>query len=69
MNCPECSGNNIKTKDVRSFRDPIKNFYYVERRRVCLECEHPFKTIEMDLKDYAKLTSGESDEAEYEQAS
>jgi len=60
MNCPECGDNNIKTKDVRSFRDPIKDFYYVERRRVCLACHHRFKTIELDINDYVKLINGEN---------
>jgi transcriptional regulator NrdR family protein len=57
MNCPQCEEKNIKTKDVRSFKDPTNNFYYVERRRVCLDCEHQFKTIELDIKDYERMVT------------
>ena len=34
------------------------DFFYVERRRGCLDCKHPFKTIELDILDYnrAELT-------------
>jgi transcriptional regulator NrdR family protein len=55
LNCPQCESKNIKTKDVRSFRDPNYDFFYVERRRVCLDCEHQFKTIEMDIIDYDRM--------------
>jgi transcriptional regulator NrdR family protein len=55
LNCPKCESNNIKTKDVRSFRDINNNFFYVERRRVCLDCDHPFKTIELDMIDFQKV--------------
>lgn len=64
MNCSECGNEKIKTKEVRSFHDPINSFYYVERRRQCLNCHHKFKTIELDLKDYARVISGESNEPE-----
>jgi transcriptional regulator NrdR family protein len=62
MNCPKCESKNIKTKDVRSFYDPAYDFFYVERKRVCLNCEHPFKTIEMDIEDYQRVLSGEINE-------
>jgi transcriptional regulator NrdR family protein len=55
MNCPQCESKNIKTKDVRSFHDPTNEFYYVERRRVCLDCQHHFKTIELDIDDYQRM--------------
>lgn len=55
MNCPACGGRKIKTRDVRSYHDPNKNFYYVERRRLCLTCDHKFKTIELDIEDYENL--------------
>jgi transcriptional regulator NrdR family protein len=57
LNCPNCGSKEIKTKDVRSFRDPNYDFYYVERRRVCLDCDHPFKTIELDVLDYQRMTT------------
>lgn len=64
MNCPECGNQKIKTKEVRSYHDPVNSFYYVERRRVCLACHHKFKTIELDLLDYTRLVTGESNESE-----
>lgn len=42
----------------------MKQFYYVERRRVCLACEHPFKTVELTIDDYARLVTGETYETE-----
>jgi transcriptional regulator NrdR family protein len=64
MNCSECGNEKIKTKEVRSFHDPVNNFYYVERRRQCLNCHHKFKTIELDINDYTRVISGESNEPE-----
>jgi transcriptional regulator NrdR family protein len=62
MNCSDCGNQKIKTKEVRSFHDPVNNFYYVERRRQCLSCHHKFKTIELDIKDYTRVIAGESED-------
>ena len=66
MNCPNCEGNNIRVKETRSYRDPNHGFYYVERRRTCLDCEINFKTIEVNADAWASIINGEhlSDENE-----
>jgi transcriptional regulator NrdR family protein len=56
MICPSCEQSQTKVLETRSFRDP-NGFFYVERARRCLdpECEHRYKTIELDADSFARL--------------
>ena len=56
MNCAACGEKKIEVLDTRSFRDPNFDFFYVERRRKCLSCGHPFKTIEVDIEVWNERT-------------
>ena len=51
MLCPFCvdkhlNTHNTKVLDSRSFWDPNRKRFYVERRRVCSHCEKRFSTTE-----------------------
>lgn len=46
MNCPYCSGPNIKVIDSREAKDGST----IKRRRECLDCQKRFSTIEKVLK-------------------
>ena len=50
----------MKTKDTRQWRDTAKEFYWVERRRVCSFCDHRMMTIEMPKDVWAKYTEKEN---------
>jgi hypothetical protein len=36
-----------KTLDTRAFRDTERGYGFVERKRICLDCRVPVKTIEI----------------------
>jgi len=55
MKCPEC-GWPMKTKDTRQWKDPARNFDWVERRRVCSLCNHRVMTIEMPKEVWVKYS-------------
>ena len=59
MKCPECK-EVMRTKDTRQWRDTAKEFYWVERRRVCSFCGHRMMTIEMPKDVWAKYTEQEN---------
>lgn len=59
MICPECGHSEVRTLDVRTYRDPQMDFHYVERKRRCPACEHKFRTIEVNLEVWAKILNGE----------
>lgn len=51
MICPHCrttDGNGYKTKilETRTFWNPEKHFYFVERRHRCNNCTKEFWTVE-----------------------
>ena len=48
MTCPVCGGK-THVVDSRQSEDSIK------RRRECLECNHRFSTLEIDVDYYASL--------------
>jgi transcriptional regulator NrdR family protein len=55
MFCPYCrdaNGWSYKTKvlDTRSYWNDQRNYFYLERRRECPECERRFTTIERSPK-------------------
>jgi transcriptional regulator NrdR family protein len=58
MKCPECTYT-MKTKDTRQWRDENREFYWVERRRVCPSCDHRLMTIEMPKDIWLKYTEGQ----------
>jgi transcriptional regulator NrdR family protein len=60
MKCPECTYA-MKTKDTRQWRDANRDFYWVERRRVCPACEHRMMTIEMPKEVWIKYSEGQND--------
>jgi transcriptional regulator NrdR family protein len=55
MKCPECTAA-MRTKDTRQWRDTHKDFYWVERRRVCPFCTYRVMTIEMPKEVWAKYS-------------
>lgn len=57
MICANCGAPQVRTRDTRTFRDPTMNVYFVERKRVCPQCEIQFKTIELPIEIYASMCS------------
>jgi len=49
----------MRTKDTRQWRDTDKDFYWVERRRVCAFCDYRVMTIEMPKEVWVKYSEGE----------
>lgn len=45
----------MRTKDVREFTHAELDFPFVRRRRLCLECDHKFVTIEIQEELYEAL--------------
>jgi transcriptional regulator NrdR family protein len=54
MKCPQCNSV-YKTVDTRAFRDPERRFNFVERKRVCRECNIAIKTIEIPTDVWEKV--------------
>jgi transcriptional regulator NrdR family protein len=61
MKCPECL-ETMKTRDTRQWKDTIKNFDWVERRKVCARCNYRVMTIEMPKEIWIKYTEGGDDQ-------
>jgi len=55
MKCPECK-EPMQTKDTRQWRDEQKEFYWVERRRVCPSCNYRMMTMEIPKDVWSKYT-------------
>jgi transcriptional regulator NrdR family protein len=55
MKCPQC-GQVMRTKDTRQWRDIEKRFDWVERRKVCPDCNHRVMTIEMPKDIWAEYS-------------
>lgn len=57
MNCPNCDAgkDQVRTKDVREFVHEELSFPFVQRRRLCLACDHKFVTIEIQKELYEAL--------------
>ena len=60
MKCPECF-ESMRTKDTRQWKDTVKDFHWVERRRVC-PCGYRVMTIEMPKDVLAKYSEGTNEE-------
>jgi transcriptional regulator NrdR family protein len=60
LKCPECL-EPMRTKDTRQWRDTDKDFYWVERRRVCSFCDYRVMTIEMPKEVWTKYSEGKND--------
>jgi transcriptional regulator NrdR family protein len=60
MKCPECF-ESMRTKDTRQWKDTVKDFDWVERRRVC-PCGYRVMTIEMPKEVWAKYSEGTNEE-------
>jgi hypothetical protein len=58
MKCPKCNAV-MRTKDTREWRDNVKEFDWIERRRVCSVCDYRVMTIEMPKEVWAKYTENE----------
>jgi transcriptional regulator NrdR family protein len=52
--CPNCESKTQRCQETRTFHDPNRNFYYTERRRKCVDCEHLYKTIEVPMEVWAQ---------------
>ena len=50
MLCPKCKSENSYVIDCRERKDGN-----LRRRRTCMDCEHRFTTIEVDIADYDNL--------------
>jgi transcriptional regulator NrdR family protein len=59
MNCPECEHTYTKVKETRLV---IEYPRWTKRRRVCLDCDHHFWSVEMPMSDLNTL-QGEDDES------
>ena len=51
----------MRTKDTRQWKDTVKDFHWVERRRVC-PCGYRVMTIEMPKEVWAKYSEGTNEE-------
>jgi len=53
MICISCEESKTEVVDSRHYKDPNKGYFYVERRRRCVnpECNFLFTTIEKSLRD------------------
>jgi len=60
MKCPECL-TPMRTKDTRQWKDTVKDFHWVERRRVC-PCGYRVMTIEMPKDVWIKYSEGTNEE-------
>jgi len=60
MKCPECF-ESMRTKDTRQWKDTVKDFHWVERRRVC-PCGYRVMTIEMPKEVWAKYSESVNEE-------
>lgn len=56
MRCPSCGHKKTRTYDVRQRTD---DFDYVVRIKRCMECDHRFRTIEVDLELFNKTIEQE----------
>ena len=51
MICPKCGSANMKCTDSR----PTNHRNAIKRRRMCLDCDHRWNTLEMPEKDIAEV--------------
>jgi transcriptional regulator NrdR family protein len=58
MKCPQC-GQVMRTKDTRQWRDIEKRFDWVERRKVCPDCDYRVMTIEMPKEIWAQYSEND----------
>lgn len=49
MRCPECGSPELKTHDTRQRFDEEGSFAYTVRIRRCKDCNHRFRTIEVEI--------------------
>lgn len=54
MKCSSCHGM-YKTLDTRAFRDTERGYGFVERKRICLDCQDTVKTIEIPCTVWAQV--------------
>ena len=53
MWCPLCDSL-TKVIDTRKYRDITNTFDFVQRQRVCRECDHKFSSIEIPQETWDK---------------
>jgi transcriptional regulator NrdR family protein len=63
MRCPQCDGR-MECNQTKNFTDPDRDYYYVERRRICTDCGHRMYTVEMPKDVLGEIVGEESDECE-----
>jgi transcriptional regulator NrdR family protein len=49
----------MRTKDTRQWRDIEKRFDWVERRKVCPDCDHRVMTIEMPKEIWSQYSEND----------
>lgn len=54
MQCPKCD-HKMGCNQTKHFMDPDKGYYYVERRRVCENCDNRMYTIELPREVLSEL--------------
>jgi transcriptional regulator NrdR family protein len=57
MRCPNCENDYTKVKETRTVEEWPR---WTKRRRVCLECDTQFWSVEMPMEDLDQL-QGEED--------
>jgi transcriptional regulator NrdR family protein len=59
MNCPECEGK-TQVNQTKNYVDEYFGFFYIERRRVCSNCDHRMFTIELPQDKFIELRRQEN---------
>jgi transcriptional regulator NrdR family protein len=62
MQCPKCD-HKMECNQTKNFMDPDRGYYYVERRRVCVNCSHRMYTAEISRELLVELTEASNEGA------
>lgn len=62
MLCPKCE-TRMGCNQTKNYTDPYKKYYYVERRRICPNCEHRLFTVELTQDDFMEMIKEEYQDA------
>ena len=62
MLCPSCDCNTTVT-DTRKYYDKELGFYYVERKRKCVNCGERFSSIEVNRDIWSTYVTLENQES------
>jgi len=62
MICPHCN-HKMACNQTKNYHDP-KGFNYVERRRICMECDTRFYTIEVPANEFNQQSKVNGDNQE-----